>query len=169
MIFYYVNNNTQTMVIYRFIKNLVLNIKYTRLLKKIYKDEMLLEKFSQLFGTEFRIDWVGRVYTVLNPNIIDDKLDVNTQIFEYGENGFTNEPYVEKWIMTRFNLIKDFVMANNLFDLLTYELKRLDEYDNYLFVIKPITYDECSKWIKIFMGVYGALIVIGIILLFTLK
>ena len=102
MIFYYVNNNTQTMVIYRFIKNLVLNIKYTRLLKKIYKDEMLLEKFSQLFGTEFRIDWVGRVYTVLNPNIIDDKLDVNTQIFEYGENGFTNEPYVEKWIMTRF-------------------------------------------------------------------
>jgi hypothetical protein len=150
------------MVIYKFIKNLIVNIKYTKLLRQIYKDEQLLEKFSQLFGSEFRIDWVGRVYTVLNPNIIDDKLDVNTQIFEYGENGFTNAPYVEKWIMTKLNIAKDFIMANNLFDLLTYELKRLDEYDNYLFVIKPITFDDCMKWTKIFAIVYGALTAIGV-------
>lgn len=153
------------MVFYKFIKNLVLNIKYTRLLKRIYKDENLLKKFSQLFNTEFRIDWVGRMYTVINPNIINDKLDVNTQIFEYGENGFTNEPYIEKYIMTKFNLVKDFIMANNLFDLLTYEIKRIDEYDNYLFVIKPITFDECKKWAKIFGIVYGLILVTGITLL----
>ena len=153
------------MVFYKFIKNLILNIKYTKLLKQIYKDEKLLEKFSKLFNTEFRIDWVGRVYTVINPNIIDDKLDVNTQIFEYGENGFSNEPYIEKYIMTKFNLIKDFVMANNLFDLLTYEIKKIDEYDNYLFVIKPITFDECKKWTKIFVGVYSAIATIGVTLL----
>jgi hypothetical protein len=153
------------MVFYRFIKNLILNIRYTKLLKKIYKDENLLEKFSQLFNTEFRIDWVGRIYTVINPNITNDKLDVNTQIFEYGENGFTNEPYIEKYIMTKFNIIKDFVMANNLFDLLTYEIKKLDEYDNYLFVIKPITFDDCKKWTKIFIGVYSAIIIAGITLL----
>lgn len=144
---------------------MVLNIKYTRLLKKIYKDENLLYRFSQLFGTEFRIDWVGRIYTIINPNIINDKLDVNTQIFEYGENGFTNDPYIEKYIMTKFNLVKDFIMANNLFDLLTYEIKRIDEYDNYLFVIKPITFDECKKWTKIFIGVYSAIIIAGITLL----
>lgn len=153
------------MVFYSFIKKLVLNIKYTRLLKKIYKDENLLYRFSQLFGTEFRIDWVGRIYTIINPNIINDKLDVNTQIFEYGENGFTNDPYIEKYIMTKFNLVKDFIMANNLFDLLTYEIKRIDEYDNYLFVIKPITFDECKKWTKIFIGVYSAIIIAGITLL----
>jgi hypothetical protein len=153
------------MVFYKFIKNLVLNIKYTRLLKRIYKDENLLEKFSQLFNTEFRMDWVGRMYTVINPNIINDKLDVNTQIFEYGENGFTNEPYIEKYIMTKFNLVKDFIMANNLFDLLTYEIKRIDEYDNYLFVIKPITFDECKQWTKIFGIVYSLILVAGITLL----
>lgn len=153
------------MVFYSFIKNLVLNIKYTRLLRKIYKDEFLLQRFSELFGTEFRLDWVGRMYTVINPNIINDKLDINTQIFEYGNNGLTNEPYIEKYIMTRFNLVKDFIMANNLFDLLTYEIKRIDEYDNYLFVIKPITFDECKKWTKIFIGVYSAIIIAGIILL----
>lgn len=153
------------MVFYSFIKNLLLNIKYTRLLRKIYKDEQILDRFSKLFGTEFRIDWVGRIYTVINPNIVKDELDINTQIFEYGENGFTNAPYIEKWIMTKLNIAKDFIMANNLFDLLTYELKRLDEYDNYLFVIKPITFDDCIKWTKIFSIVYGLLITIGITLL----
>ena len=55
------------MVLYKFITNLILNVKYTKLIKKVYKDEDLLNKFSQLFGTEFRMDWVGRIYTVINP------------------------------------------------------------------------------------------------------
>lgn len=156
------------MVIYSFIKNLILNIKYTKLLKKIYDDEQLLYKFSNLFGVEFRIDWVGRIYTIINPNILNDKLDLNSQIFEYDENGLTNKPYVEKYIMTRFNLIKDFIMANNLFDLLTYEIIKLDNYDNYLFIIKPITFDECKKWTKIFLGVYAGLLAIGTTLLIVL-
>ena len=138
------------MVFYSFIKNLLLNVKYTRLLKSIYSDEQLLNKFSQLFGTEFRMDWVGRIYAVFNPNIINDELDVNSQIFENGENGLTNSPYIEKWIMTKLNIVKDFIMANNLFDLLTYEIKKIDDYDNYLFIIKPITFDDCVKWTKIY-------------------
>ena len=157
------------MVFYIFIKNLLLNIKYTKILRKIYKAEGLLEKFSQLFGVEFKMDWVGRVYTVINPNIIDDKFDINTQIFEYNDNGLTNEPYVEKYIMTKLNIVSDFIMANNLFDLLTYEIKKLDDYDNYLFVIKPITFDDCMKWTKIFIGVYGVLTIIGMVLLFCFK
>ena len=75
------------MILFSFLKYLILNIRYTRLLKKVYKDEQLLIRFSQLFGTEFRIDWVGRIYAVINPNIFKDQLDLNTQIFEYGENG----------------------------------------------------------------------------------
>ena len=156
------------MVFYSFIKNLYLNIKYTKLLRRIYKEEQLLEKFSQLFNTEFRIDWVGRIYTVINPNIINDQLDVNTQIFEYDENGLTNKPYIEKWIMTRFNIVKDFIMANNLFDVLTYEIEKIDEYDNYLLIIKPITFDESIKWTKIFGVVYSILAIIGITLLIIL-
>ena len=157
------------MVFYSFIKNLLVNIKYSKILKKIYKDEKLLEKFSQLFGVEFKMDWVGRVYAVFNPNIINDKLDINTQIFEYNDNGLTNDPYIEKYIMTKLNLVRDFIMANNLFDLLTYEIKKLDDYDNYLFVIKPITFDDCMKWTKIFIGVYSVLAIIGMVLLFCFK
>ena len=153
------------MVFYSFIKNLWLNIKYTQLLKQIYKDEQLLYKFSELFGTEFRIDWVGRMYAVFNPNIMNNELDVNSQIFEYDENGLTNKPYIEKWIMTKLIIIKDFIMANNLFDLLTYEIKRIDDYDNYLFIIKPITFDDCMKWSKIFAITYSILAIIATVLL----
>ena len=153
------------MVFYSFIKNLWLNIKYTRLLKQIYEDEQLLYKFSELFGTEFRIDWVGRMYAVFNPNIMNNELDVNSQIFEYDENGLTNKPYIEKWIMTKLIIIKDFIMANNLFDLLTYEIKRIDDYDNYLFIIKPITFDDCMKWSKIFAITYSILAIIATVLL----
>ena len=153
------------MIIIRFIRDLWLNRKYTKILKKVYNDEQLLIKFSQLFGTEFRIDWVGRIYTVINPNILQDKLDTNTQIFEYGENGLSNNVYIEHWIMTKLNIAQNFIMANNLFDLLTYEIKRLDDYDNYLFIIKPITFDDFIKSTKLFSIVYGILLVMGITLL----
>jgi hypothetical protein len=136
------------------------------MLKRVYEDEQLLRKFSELFGTEFRIDWVGRIYAVFNPNIINDELDVNSQIFEYGDRGLTNEPYIEKWVMTKLNLIEGFVMANNLFDMLTYEIKQIDEYDNYLFIIKPITFDDCIKWTKIFAITYSSIAIISLITYF---
>ena len=153
------------MILFNFLKHLWLNNKYTNLIKRVYKEEQLLSKFSQLFGTEFRIDWVGRIYTVINPNIIQDKFETNTQIFEYGENGLSNTAYIEHWIMTKLNIAQNFIMANNLFDLLTYEIKRLDNYDNYLFIIKPITFDDFKKWTKIFSIVYGILFIVGITLL----
>jgi hypothetical protein len=133
-------------------------------LKKIYKEEDLLKKFSQLFNTEFRIDWVGRIYTVINPNIINSESEVNTQIYEYGENGLSNSMYIEHWIMTRLNLVKNFIMANNLFDLLTYRIEKLDEYENYLFVIEPITFEDCKKWTKIFSITYVSLISLAVII-----
>ena len=151
------------MVFYKFIKNLILNIKYSKIIRKVYKEDDMINKLSQLFDTEFRMDWVGRLYCVINPNIIENKFDVNTQVFEYGENGLNNNVYIEKYIMTKLNAIKDYVIANNLFDLLTYRIEKLDEYDNYLFVIEPITFQDCKKWTKIFLIVYSILISFGII------
>ena len=157
------------MIIYNFFKNLILNIRYTKIIKKVYQDDNMLHKFSELFNTEFRIDWVGRIYCVINPNIIDSKLDINTQIFEYGDNGLTNNVYIEKYIMGKLNLVKDYVIANNLFDLLTYRIEKLDDYDNYLFIIEPITFDDCKKWTKIFSIVYSCIFVIGLLLFIFLR
>lgn len=152
------------MIIYRFIKCLYLNIKYTKLLRKVYKEENILENLSLLFKSRFKIDWIGRVYTVINPNLNDGEFDINTQIFEYDENGLNNRTQVERWIMQRLNVASNFIQVNNLFDLLTYDIKKLDEYDNYLLIIEPITLKDCIKYTKYF-GILSILIILGIILL----
>ena len=153
------------MIIYNFFKHLFLNRKYTRLIRKVYKDERLLEALSKLFGVEFKIDWVGRAYAVLNPNIDENgNYSPNTQIFEYNEAGLDNSRMVEQWVFEKLNVIQSFIQTNNLFDVLTYSLKRLDGYDNYLFILEPITLSDFWKWSKRMLGLIGGVIVIGIIL-----
>ena len=66
------------MILYNFIKFFFLNLKYTRLLNKIYKNENILNNLSQLFEVRFKKDWIGRVYAVLNPNIIKQKYNSDT-------------------------------------------------------------------------------------------
>lgn len=153
------------MIIYRFFKYLFMNIKYTRILKKVYNEENILNNLSELFQSRFRIDWIGRLYTVINPNVIGEEYSQNTQIYEYGENGLNNYAYVERWIMTKLNIASNFIRANNLFDLLTYEIKKIDEYDNYLLIIQPITLQDCLKYTKHFCILISILVLIGISLL----
>ena len=100
----------------------------------------------------------------LSDYISDVRWDDKEELWKTGWYYNTNNVYIERWIMGKFNLVKDFIMANNLFDLLTYEIKKLDDYDNYLFIIKPITYDDCFKWIKIFGITYSVLAISCIIL-----
>lgn len=153
------------MIIYRFFKYLFLNIKYTKILSKVYDNENIIENLSNLFKSQFKKDWIGRLYTVINPNLLGDDFDINTVIYEYNENGLDNREFVQRWIMMKLNIAQSFIQTNNLFDLLTYDIKKLDEYDNYLFIIEPITLNDCLKYTKYFSILLTVLIVIGIICL----
>lgn len=153
------------MIIYNFFKNWYLNTKCTRILGKIYRDENLINNLSVLFGTTFRKDNVGRLYTVLNPNIKDGKYNVDDQIFEYGSDGLVNTAYVERKVMEKLNIAVNYIHASNLFDLLTYEIKKLDDYDNYLFIIKPITLDDFLNSLKKFGILTGILVILAIVAL----
>ena len=157
------------MITYNFIKYLILNARYTKILKHIYKEEQIPENLSKLFNSNFKIDWVGRLYTVINPNLLNGEYDTNTQIFEYGEKGLTNEMFIERYIMQKLNIASNYIKANNLFDLLTYKIEKIDEYDNYLFIIEPITFNDFVKNAKRFSILLSSLIVIGITLILTFK
>jgi len=156
------------MITYLFLKYLILNLKYTKILNKVYKEENILENLSSQFKLEFRKDWIGRVYTVLNPHINEGIFDPNNQIYEYDENGLTNRPYVEAYIMNQLKIAQKFIRVNNLFDLLTYKIERLDNNDNYLFIMQPITLEDCMKYTKIFCisFIVFLLIIIGILIYF---
>lgn len=150
------------MIIYRFFKYLFLNIKYTKILNKVYETENILPNLSELFNTTFKKDWIGRLYAVINPNLLGEDFDINTIIYEYGDKGLNNNVFVERWIMQRLNIAQSFIQVNNLFDLLTYDIKKLDEYDNFLFVIEPITLQDCLKYTKYFSILLVVLLVVGI-------
>ena len=137
------------MIIYNFFKALFTHLKYRKILKEVYKNENLLENLSKLFGTNFRIDWIGRIYTVINPNLTPDgKYDANAQIYEYGEDGFRNDVYIERQIMHKLNIAKQYINTNGLFEIMTYKINKLDEWGNYLFIIQPISLLELLKKTK---------------------
>lgn len=154
------------MIIYNFIKSYFLHRKYNKILKKVYKNENFIENLSQLFKVQFRVDWVGRIYAVINPNIEDGKYDPNTQVFEYGSNGLNNDAYVERQIMQKLLIAEQFIRTNNLFDMLSYDIRKLDDNGNFLFIIQPITLEEClnnTKKFSILVGVLTLISTVGLI------
>ena len=105
-----------------FFQSFWIHWKYSKLLRNIYKSENLIQNLTNLFGVQFKIDWVGRIYAIFNPNIYNGGFDQNSQIFEYNENGFDNSFLVEKRIMEMLSVASQFIRAKNLFDLLTYKI-----------------------------------------------
>ena len=114
------------------------NRRIKKLINKVYEEDQIIAKISNIFGVQFYVDWIGRLYGVVNPYIRDGKWD-QSQVFEYTEQGIDTTEHAHQWIMQRMDILNRFIRANNLFDLLTYDIKRLDNNGNYLFVIQPIT------------------------------
>lgn len=135
------------MFIYKFIKYLILNIRYQRILNRIYAQEELIAKMSYMFGTQVEEDRIGRLYCVINPLVRDGKFHPD-QIYEldYNEGKITNE-IIEKWIMEKLIILKNFISDNNLFELLTYHIEEL-EGNNFLVILEPITISPLLRSIK---------------------
>ena len=125
--------------------------KYSRLLKKVYKSENLIQNLSGIFGVQFKMDWVGRIYAVFNPFIKNGQYSNENKIFEYNNQGLDDSQFVETQIVETLTIASSFIRSKNLFDLLTYKIKKLDDYDNYLFIIQPITFEDFFKNAKILM------------------
>lgn len=152
------------MIIYNFIKYLALYIQYYRALRTAYHDENLVKRLGETLDIKFKVDWIGRIYGIFNPNLKNGKFDVNNPIYSYNERGLDTEEFVKVYIMTKLNAIQNFVDTNTLFELVGYEIRRLDNYDNFLFIIKPLPYDNLVKWLKL-LPIPLAIIVVAVILL----
>ena len=79
------------MIIFNFIKYLCIHLKYYNVIKAAYKEESFIDKLTQMFGVQFKKDWIGRLYAVINPNI---STPLNDQVFEYNERGLDNKTYI---------------------------------------------------------------------------
>ena len=157
------------MIIFNFIKYLILYIKYNKILKKAYYDEKLIQSLNVALNTEFRVDWVGRLYTVLNPlvqKIPTDPADGSSSII-YNmtlDGTWSDKIYIEKWIMDRMNFMNSFIQMNALWDLLVYRIEELEN-KNFLVIFEPILWEDLKKWTKKFLWLLLFVIVILVTLL----
>ncbi len=131
----------------KFISNLNKNIKYQRILNQAYEQDQIIAKLSTMIGAQFYKDWIGRLYAVVNPAIKDGKFD-QSQIFEYTEQGYDTTEHMQQWIVERLTMMEGFIQTNNLFDVLSYKLEKLDDNGNYLFIIFPVTLPPVLKYAK---------------------
>jgi hypothetical protein len=128
-----------------FIRNYINYHKRKNLLLKIYEEENLIDNLSQLVGSTFKIDRAGRVYSIFNPFIKNGKFAYNEVIYEYNVAGTSFDSYVEKVLMEKLNVADKFILNHHLFDLVTYNIKKLDEQGNYLFTITPLFFDDTVR------------------------
>lgn len=134
------------MKLYRFIKGYLQNRKYQKILDKVYEDDQIIAKLSFALGSQFRRDWIGRLYTVINPAIKDGKYDY-TQVYEYAQKGYDTTEHAQQWIVERLTAIEAVIQTNNLFDVLSFNIEKLDDEGNYLFMVYPVTLpDVLDTW-----------------------
>ena len=152
------------MFLYKFFRKLFQHLKYQRIIKEAYEREQLIAKISLLLGVQFKLDWVNRLYAVVNPNIKDGKYNPE-QIYEFDFDGnpYNNE-WVTKWVMGRMGILRNFLQTANLFDVLEYKIKDLGNI-NYLIIFQPITLTFLLKSIR--PAIIELLIIILLILLWV--
>ena len=141
------------------IKTIINYIKIQKLLNKIYDNEKIEQNLSQLFSVPCKRDWVGRLYMVINPILQNIENDGNTLIID---NNNTN---IEAWVMKNLELVRNFVVNNSMFDLLTYSIDRIDDDDNYLVVFKNIYFDDIKRICKWAAILIPLLVIVTIIVL----
>lgn len=152
------------MFLYKFFRKLFQHLKYQRIIKEAYEREQLIAKISLLLGVQFKLDWINRLYAVVNPNIKDGKYNPE-QIYEFDFEGnpYNNE-WVTKWVMERMGILRNFLQTANLFDVLEYKIKDLGNL-NYLVIFQPITLTFLLKSIR--PAIIELLIIILLILLWV--
>ena len=117
--------------------------KIKKLLLKIYDGEKIEKNLSKIFGVECKRDWIGRLYMVVNPILQNIETGGNTLVFDRNDNVM-----IEEWVMKNLELIRNFVVNNSMFDLLTYSIEKIDDDNNYLIVFKNIYFDDMMKIVK---------------------
>lgn len=145
-------------------------IKYTRVLNKIYKDENIIENLNELFGFKFDQDWIGRLYTVINPLVKNGVVDFESIVFDT-ENGLDKndtKTYTEKYILKTFAVAEKFVRDKQLFDLLVYRIKKLDNNGNHLLVLEERHWDDFCDSAKKMGKFFVILLLIAIITIFII-
>lgn len=146
-------------------KNLISDTLYSDALK------IVLKKYLK---ADFKKDWIGRLYGVINPNLDENgQYDFNSVIIEIDGDNSNNNEYVRNWIYKQFKLIETLFKLDKLYTYIGIDLKHVGpvELDNYLVVIDIVSrkdfIDSLKKFFKhlLFDGALAGIVLLVLKLL----
>lgn len=149
------------MFVISFFKNAWQYFKYKKILNDIYKNENIIENLKESVDLDFRKDWMGRLYTVVNPFIKNGKYDPDAMIFDYNDGKISLDTYVEHQFVEKMNLIQSFVISKEMFDLVTYDVKKIDKFGNFLVILEPVPYQDFISDSKKMAKLFAILLVLA--------
>ena len=118
-----------------------------------------------------RIDWLGRVYGVVNPAINEKgEFDYNGMVFELNGVNTNNQTWVENWLYKQMILVNNIfdVQKSGFFDIIDANVKHVgpENADNYLIVFDIASRKEMvRRWKRVLLQGIGYAAVVGIVLL----
>lgn len=121
---------------FRTIHKIFKTYKITKKLKKIYKEDDIVDKLTYITNINFKVDWVGRIYGIFNPLI---NIPLNERVFD--DNKMLSIDFVNKYLLERLDITSKFITEQTLFDYLTLENIILDN-QNSLIIITPMNLYE---------------------------
>ena len=114
-----------------------------------------------------KIDWLGRVYGVVNPAINENgQLDFNSMVFEIDGVNTNNNTWVENWLYKQMITVENVfgLEQSGFFDMISAETRHVgpENADNFLIIFDIASRKEMSKrWKRV---IWQTLIEGGLIL-----
>ena len=110
-------------------RNIVAKSLYGDAFKRILKSYLKMDA---------KIDWLGRVWGVVNPSINNGKIDFNSMVIEMDGFNTNNNTWVENWLYKQMILVENVFGLENtgFFDYITVDTSHVgpSNFDNYLVI-----------------------------------
>lgn len=135
--------------------------RYQKVINRVVCTPEFIQALSSSFGVAFQKDRIGRLYTVINPYV--QKIDINSNDIVYDQD----KPVIDKWIMDKFILIDMVIKNHDLFDILTYDIVRVDDDMNYLLTISNALLKDVLRIMK-WIGGIAIVLIITILIAITI-
>lgn len=126
---------------------------YNYIKDTLYSENLhiVLKKYLKV---DFKKDWIGRLYGIINPNIdINGNFDINTVILEFDDENTNSTDYVKTWIHKQLMLIRNLFKIDNLYDYINLNITHVGPkmLDNYLLVFDIIARKQFTSSLKKFL------------------
>lgn len=142
------------------IKEIYNYFKYKRIFRDVLNNTQFIEALSMSFGVEFNRDKLDRLYTVINPYIQNMGNPGNSIIYD-GDD----KPIVDKWVVDNFLIIDKVIKNHDIFDIISYNIEKIDDDMNFLLVIQNALLPTATKCLKRLGIIAGVLILIVLVIL----